>query len=372
MRIPEGPGSGRPAAPAQRPAAKAPEQTKQTNTATADSYQVVPRSPWQTQGHVFPCRWPPEDGPPVSDTPPAPVPTNPKLAEFLGHHEEMKTNQDFINYWLDQGGWGALERGCQELDLSTKDVTNYRSAAIIDLAYPPPPPDGSLPMSAAEADKFHIVQYANPTYNPTGPSASKNCGPASLAMVLDTQGKIPAGLTPEQKVDYARALMFPKSGAIEYVEIGGQQIAQLDQDHATTGNVDIEAGAEQAGLPADIESGWDALDQALRDGKPIVAFGDCYEAWKQEFPDRTLYGGGEIGHFIAILGRTGDGQYVVDDPMYRGGSVEMTREQLAVFFDKDGDNTPGFVAVEGAGKTPAAPPPPTDDVPVRRGRHWVV
>jgi hypothetical protein len=346
MRVGDGVGPSRPVVPAPPARAEASDPRRRAAVVTTDSFQVAQPSPWQpaTQAAL-----PPSPGlSTAAAEPPASGSTNPKLARFLDEHPDIKTNQDFINYWWKQGGWDGLVQGCRELDISTNDVRNYRSAAIRDLAYPPPPPDGTLPMTAAEADRFHIVQYANPTYNPTGPASSANCGPASLAMVLDTQGKVPPGLTPEQRVDYARALMFPNSSAIKYIEIRGQQVPQLDQDHNTTGNVNVKNGAEEAGLDAEIRSGWDELDQALRDGQPIVAFGDCYEAWKKEFPDRSLYGGGEIGHFIAIVGMTAEGEYIVSDPMYRGGPVEMTREKLAVFFDKDGDNTPGFVAVEPA------------------------
>lgn len=367
MKVGEGPRSSRPVVSA-KPARSHPAAKGKRPTVSPDTYEVAPRPRWSPPG--FHGHLPPEDLEAARQCPPPPVPSNPALARFLEQHPEIKTNQDFISHWYDQGGWGALVKGCEEVGIAPADVTNYRSAAIRDLAYPPPPPDGSLPMTAAEADRFHIVQYANPTYNPTGPDASKNCGPASLAMVLDSQGKMPPGLTPEQKVDYARALMFPDDAAIEHIEVGGAQIPQLNEDAATTGKEDIERGAEQAGLQADVRSDWYQLDEALRAGNPIVAFGDCYEAWKLEFPDRGLYGGGEIPHFIAILGKTADGNYIVSDPMYRGGPVEMTRDDLAVYFNKDDDNTPRFVAIESTGETPATP---AEDVPVRmrQGEYWV-
>ncbi len=292
--------------------------------------------------------------------------TNPKLAAFLGQHPDMVTNQDFIDYfWLDEGatgrkGWDPLAAGCAELGIKPSDVLNYRSAPIRDLAYPPPLPDGSLPLTAEEARRYHIVQVADPTYNPTGPSSSVNCGPASLAMALDTQGLIPTGLTPEQKVDYARALMYGTHN--QQVEVRGQTVFLLDQDHATTDNDKILTGATAAGLTAQQETGWAELDAALTAGKPVVAYGDLYPSWRKQFAGfEGVYHGGEIAHFIAILGKTQDGAYIVDDPMFSGGPVEMTRDQLAVFFSKDadggdkGDNTPAFVSMD-----PVKPPVPLE------------
>ena len=280
-----------------------------------------------------------------------PASTNPDLAAFLAQHDDLVTNQDFIEYfWNDKGGtgrkgWDGLAAACAELGIKPEEVTNFRSAGIRDLAYPPPVPDGSLPMTPEEARRFHIVQFTDPTYNPTGPASSVNCGPASLAMALDTQGVLPQGLTPEQKVDYARALMYGTHN--QEVVVQGQTVQLLDKDHDTTGSPSIVAGATAAGLTAQEQTGWSELNTALVDGKPVVAFGDCYQGWKDQFADAEgRYGGGEIAHFISILGRSADGQYIVNDPMFTGGPVEMTRDELAVFFNKDGDNTPGFISMD--------------------------
>jgi hypothetical protein len=290
--------------------------------------------------------------------------TNPDLAAFLAQHPDIVTNQDFIEYfWEDKGntgrsGWDALAAGCAELHLKPSDVTNYRTAAIRDLAYPPPPPDGSLPLTAEEARRYHLVEFTDPTYNPTGPASSVNCGPASLAMALDTQGLMPPGLTPEQRIDYARALMYGTHN--QEIEVLGRTVYLLDSDGATTGSGDVLNGAVAAGLTARQESGWAELNTALGAGRPVVASGDCYPAWKRQFPaDNGRYGSGEIEHFIAILGRTADGRYIVCDPMFTGGPVEMTRDQLAFFFSKggdkgdNGDNTPYFVSMDPVKQDPS-------------------
>ena len=58
-----------------------------------------------------------------------------------------------------------------------------------------------------------------------------------------------------------------------------------------------------------------------------------------------LLSSGDVGHFNTILGKTPDGKYIVSDPMYTGGPVEMTREQLAVFFGPSYGGTPSFLAL---------------------------
>jgi hypothetical protein len=53
-------------------------------------------------------------------------------------------------------------------------------------------------------------------------------------------------------------------------------------------------------------------------------------------------------------------------PALTGGPVEMTRDALAVFFNKDGDNTPGFVSMDPV-KQPQSELPSEDEL--RRTRH---
>jgi hypothetical protein len=51
------------------------------------------------------------------------------------------------------------------------------------------------------------------------------------------------------------------------------------------------------------------------------------------------------GHFIAVLGRTNEGNYIVSDPMYGGGAVEMTRDELKEFFPEGSQHLPTFVPI---------------------------
>lgn len=207
---------------------------------------------------------------------------------------------------------------------------------------------GDLPTSAAEADGLHRTQFFDEKYNPTGPMSSANCGPASLATTLEAVGKMPPGLTPEQSVDYARSLMNPDTLPSSYVTSSdGQSIPQLDTDGDTSNVGQLQTAASSLGVPTENSSGWDALDATLESGRPVVANGDAYQGWRDQFPHENgkRYGNGDIGHFNTILGKTADGKYVVSDPMYTGGPVEMTREQLSAFFGPTYGGVPHFLAV---------------------------
>jgi hypothetical protein len=199
-------------------------------------------------------------------------------------------------------------------------------------------------MSAQEA---FITQFTS-QYNPTGPRGSTNCGPASLAMTLAYTGRMPPGLTKEQQVDHARALMSPRrSSEFTYVTAAdGSRVPLLDRDRELTGGTMVADGIKGAGLTSRYGQGWDALDAQLAAGNPVIANGATNAAWRSQFPERM--GSGDIGHLNAILGKTPEGKYVVADPLHTGGPVEMTREQLGVFFSPTGGQ-PSFNALEGAG-----------------------
>lgn len=203
---------------------------------------------------------------------------------------------------------------------------------------PGAPNSGGLPTTTAAANESFKLQYYNATWNPTGPNGSANCGPASLAMCLSAVGLEPGGLTVEQSIDHARALMNPGAAGTETVN----GVPILNTDGAYSNFDQIAEGIRQAGGTPEFGNGWAALDQALAEGKPVVLNGYLDDSWRAQFPGRV--GSGDVGHLNAVLGKTPDGLYIVADPMHEGGTVAMTREQLSVFFDSTG-GVPNFVAV---------------------------
>lgn len=206
------------------------------------------------------------------------------------------------------------------------------------------PPTASVtralrPTGAVDARPYFKLQYYHAVYNPNGPNSSANCGPASLAMILKSGGLEPANLTVETSIDRARALMFPADRRITTRE--GVRVLDADQEYSSDGN--IRDGASGAGATSAAGSGWAALDLALDQGKPVVAYGFLNNAWRAQFPQRV--GSGTVGHINAILGRTSAGLYIVLDPMHEGGPVELRQDQLKVFFQATSGGVPSFRAI---------------------------
>jgi hypothetical protein len=196
-----------------------------------------------------------------------------------------------------------------------------------------------LPTSAAAANQFFKQQFQSSTYNPDGPRSSQNCGPASLAMILKTLGLEQQGISVETSIDHARYLMYPNDSRVTTTKQG---IKVLDADGETTGDSNIQNGIKNAGGTGTESYTWNALDQNLSNGKPMVARGNITDKWRSQFPSSSRYGTGGDSHFIAILGKTSDGKYIVADPMYRDGAVAMTKDQLSVFFQFTGPVTISF------------------------------
>ena len=210
---------------------------------------------------------------------------------------------------------------------------------------------------AMSADEAFICQFTHEKYNPTGPSGSSNCGPASLAIAMAYTGKMPPGLSKEQQVDYARAIMSPgRSGEFSYVnDANGNSVPQLNRDHEyTNGNMETNGVSAAGGSPS-YGSGWGALDQALENG-PVIANGYTDANWRAQFPERM--GSGDVGHIATVLGKTENGNYIVADPLHTGGPVEMTKEQLSVFFSRTGGE-PSFVSTNFGNNSGGSAPPAT-------------
>lgn len=285
--------------------------------------------------------------PPVAPAKPEPVVINQKLFDYLQANPEVKTVQDLVNKTYPKG---TYETTCKELGLAAWDIAKYRSAALVDFAVRLPRTDGPAPTTAADANRFFITQYQNDTYNRESPNTwSNNCGPTSLAMVLDVNGKRPEGLTDEQAIDHARGLMYPQYATKSVTLPDGSTVKLFDSDKMLTNMTAMTRGAAGGGLAdAQHQQGWTDFDAALNAGKALVVEGNISGAWRTVFANHEAeapgsYQGGGSGHFLAVLGRADDGKYLVADPMFTGGTVALSRDELAVFFTQMGGN-PSFMA----------------------------
>lgn len=290
-------------------------------------------------------------GAPTPPTQPAgPTIINQKLHDYLKANPTIRTSQDLVNATWKKGTFYST---CKDLGLDSNTVLKYRSASLMDFAVRQPPSNGKAPTTVEEANRSFITQYQNDTYNRESPNSwSNNCGPTSLAMVMKVNGKMPEGLTNEQQIDYARALMYPKLAKTDGKDVklpNGQTVRVLDIDKMLSGIDGAQTGMKAAGFEeAAKQKGWAAFDESLNAGKSLMVEGNISSTYKTAFKDEAKatggsYQGGGNGHFIAVLGKTANGNYLVADPMFSGGAVEMTRDEMAAFFAKQGGE-PSFVS----------------------------
>jgi Peptidase_C39 like family len=195
----------------------------------------------------------------------------------------------------------------------------------------PKPLPNNLPNSVSLANNYFKTQFRTTQWNPNGPDGSNNCGPTSVAMIFKLFGKEPANTSVQSSIDYARRLMG----------MSGNVYANTTQ---------IMTGLSNAGLRATdrMSNGtWTQLDRDLADGKAVITWGFYAQNWRNQFTGSTGDGNGN-DHINTVLGKTPNGKYLVGDPMHRGGVVEMSRDQLAVFFSYGGrghDGNPYFISV---------------------------
>jgi Peptidase_C39 like family len=196
----------------------------------------------------------------------------------------------------------------------------------------PQPPTVSTPRSVADANRYFKLQINDGQWNPQGPSSSNNCGPASVAALIKLFGKEANGIGVQQSINNARYYMGVSQNA-----------------NVLTNNLEIERGLKAVGLRTGShmdDGSWEILDKDLNNGMAVIAWGWWSSQWRSQFPNYNY--SGATDHFISIVGKTPNGNYLVLDPMYRGGAVEMSRARLAVFFSYGGgghNGTPYFITV---------------------------
>ncbi len=201
----------------------------------------------------------------------------------------------------------------------------------------------------SRAERFFVTQVFDERWNPDGlaeDTESNNCGPASFAMVLGERELLPVGLSAEQAIDHARALMYPgfpdidpaalPEGASVFEEGG---LLFVDDD---THPVYFDMMEDEPSVPRAVQHvGWELsfghsfaeLDGFLEASGAAIAHGHITSSWRARFPGE--YGDcnpGAVPHFIAVFAASEPGEYLVCDPMHRGGAVRMTRSQLSAFF----------------------------------------
>ena len=82
-------------------------------------------------------------------------------------------------------------------------------------------------------------------------------------------------------------------------------------------------------------AGLGAVDAALARGSPVILGGVPGNAWAKALGSAGYLdvgnGTASFNHFVAVLGRTSDGRYIVGDPLSSKGALEVTAAQLGTF-----------------------------------------
>ncbi|MEE2830213.1 MAG: hypothetical protein VX498_13580 [Myxococcota bacterium] len=199
------------------------------------------------------------------------------------------------------------------------------------------------------ANQFFLTQIQDPRWNPSGSlsdTESNNCGPASLAMLMAAEGISPEGLEAETAIDHARAMMYPDYPAIDPSELPeGATLYEDDGlvlvdddghpvyfDPMETGP-SLPQGISHTGASPVFGYSWNQVDTLAQSRGGLIAHGHITEAWVGRFSgEYGSVGAGAVPHFIAVFPASTEGEFVVCDPMHRGGAVLMSKWDLQTFF----------------------------------------
>lgn len=78
---------------------------------------------------------------------------------------------------------------------------------------------------------------------------------------------------------------------------------------------------------------WNEVDTLLETRGAVIAYGHITEAWRARFSgDYGSFDEGAIPHFVLVFSATIEGDYVVCDPMHKGGAELMDQGELQTFF----------------------------------------
>jgi hypothetical protein len=248
----------------------------------------------------------------------------------------------------------ALETGegamVGEPDVSTAALSPAGSLSPAGGPIPDDAQSGLADLSNVDwANQFFLTQIYDPRWNPSGSvsdATSNNCGPASLAMLMSADGVLPAGLEAETAIDYARATMFPAYPAIDGSELPEGASVYLheglvlvdDDGHPVYLNLmesepSLAQGIVHGGATPVFGYSWNELETLVQSHGAVIAHGHITEAWIGRFSgEYGLVGKGSLPHFIAVFPGPAEGDFVVSDPLHRGGAVVMGQQELQTFF----------------------------------------
>ena len=209
-----------------------------------------------------------------------------------------------------------------------------------------PAPPGTC-SSTSEANQFMVTQWGGTSFNSANgaPYGYNDCGPTCGVMLASSFGLIP----PPGPGGAEQAIDKMRDAALGYDTKYSQDTDETQIGHALQG-----LGAKTQSIGDDLAS----IDKAVGEGKKVLIAGDPWSAWGSNMNKQGDYLNHQDpgGHFVALMGKTPEGNYIVNDPLSKKGSIEVTPSQLKEFFRQGGNNS-GALAVWTDQSRPASPPP---------------
>ncbi|MHB8873794.1 MAG: peptidoglycan-binding protein [Myxococcaceae bacterium] len=197
-----------------------------------------------------------------------------------------------------------------------------RNNANLDIV---PPREVGTSSSIAQANESFVSQWGPTEWNSAqgAPMGYKDCGPTSALMALNALGLVPHPLPgdAEKAIDAIRDQAIGYDTSQSQLTGDGQMIRALEANGATTAQV----------RPLNAES----MDAALAAGHPVmVGSSTTWSAWgqAQNAAGDYLNHGNPGGHYITVLGKAPNGNYIVADPLSKTGSIEVTSDQMTKLY----------------------------------------
>lgn len=251
----------------------------------------------------------------------------------------------------------AVSRGDTGLSEADRAKLLHRMAQVNDGPAAPPasPPTTAADRTPDTAKEWQQKAVKNPAHifkrqvadarwnrDPDAPSHSGHCAIASLAMAVEAYGLERKGLDKPGHVrdqdsidDVARRM--PDKFMVH--KDGGHVWYSRTSEGAKAGTYayQMKTAAKRMGLEEKQHGSMSMreIDQALAKGHMICLAGEPGSRFRSS--QGHTYGD---GHSVLIMGRTGDGRYLVCDPLSKKGPTKLTREQLASF------DTSGYTSTE--------------------------
>ncbi|MFO0599328.1 MAG: peptidoglycan-binding protein [Myxococcaceae bacterium] len=191
-----------------------------------------------------------------------------------------------------------------------------------------PPRKLGTAQSLAEAQQYFLSQWGPTAYNdPVGandhPWGFEDCGPTSAVMALSALGlRARPGAT-----DASTAIDQMRDTILGYDSTKSLGLSLLPAVKGTVGYGLVQSGAQVTGLTNTVDN----VNAAMARGNPvIIGSSTTWDAWgrDQKAAGNYLNSSSPGGHFVVVLGRAANGNYLIGDPLLRGGPIEATEAQL--------------------------------------------